>query len=80
MSDDSGRNLNLKKSTPIGGLTQASENAPEQKHLVVFSQVAPSGGRIYRLDKNRIVLGSVVSADLHLRAQPLGTGWRGAYE
>ncbi|MBS1964138.1 MAG: AgmX/PglI C-terminal domain-containing protein [Bdellovibrionales bacterium] len=36
------------------------------RHLVVFSQIAPSAGRIYRLHKDRIVLGSVVSADVHL--------------
>jgi outer membrane biosynthesis protein TonB len=37
------------------------------RHLVVLSQTAPAAGRIYRLNKDRIVLGSVVSADIHLQ-------------
>ncbi len=36
------------------------------RHLVLLSQVAPSAGRIYRLQKDRIVVGAVVSADVHL--------------
>lgn len=37
------------------------------KHLVLLSQTAPSAGRIFRLQKDRIVLGSVVSADVHIQ-------------
>lgn len=44
----------------------AGTTTGKPKHLVVLSQTAPTVGRIYRLHKERIVLGSVVSADVHL--------------
>lgn len=44
-----------------------SPGAP--KHLVVLSQVAPTAGRIYRLHKDRIVIGSVISADIQLQGE-----------
>lgn len=52
--------------------TSPSTNHPDAstgtpRHLVVLSQTAPGAGRIYRLNKDRIVLGSVVSADLLLQ-------------
>ncbi len=37
------------------------------RHLVVLSQTAPTAGRIYRHTKDRIVIGAVVSADVHLQ-------------
>jgi outer membrane biosynthesis protein TonB/pSer/pThr/pTyr-binding forkhead associated (FHA) protein len=49
--------------TPSGATV--ATGAP--RHLVVLSQTAPTAGRIYRLNKDRIVLGSVVSADVHLQ-------------
>jgi outer membrane biosynthesis protein TonB/pSer/pThr/pTyr-binding forkhead associated (FHA) protein len=53
---------------PLPTTTPAtSAQAGTPRHLVVLSQTAPTAGRIYRLNKDRIVLGSVVSADIHLQ-------------
>ncbi len=58
MSDTENPNLNPSTGTPATG-------AP--RHLVVLSQTAPTAGRIYRHTKDRIVIGAVVSADVHLQ-------------
>ncbi len=43
--------------------------ATAPKHLVVLSQVAPTAGRIYKLHKDRIVIGHVVSADVQVQGE-----------
>lgn len=54
--------------TPENNLNpEVSAQVTLPRHLVLLSQMAPSAGRIYRLQKDRIVVGSVVSADVHLQ-------------
>jgi outer membrane biosynthesis protein TonB/pSer/pThr/pTyr-binding forkhead associated (FHA) protein len=55
------------ETTGTGNSQGAQPMANPPKHLVVLSQVAPTLGRIYRLHKDRIVLGSVVSSDVQLQ-------------
>lgn len=57
------RNSDPKKNSSAG----SASVGVNPRHLVVLSQTAPSAGRIYRLNKDRIVLGTVVSADVHLQ-------------
>jgi outer membrane biosynthesis protein TonB/pSer/pThr/pTyr-binding forkhead associated (FHA) protein len=55
--------------TPQTGNNVNSPTMGVPKHLVVLSQIAPSAGKIFRLHKDRIVIGSVVSADIQLQGE-----------
>ncbi|MBC7387255.1 MAG: AgmX/PglI C-terminal domain-containing protein [Cryobacterium sp.] len=46
--------------------TQSAMLSPTRP-LILLSQVFPSAGRIFRIQKDRVVLGSVSSADVHLQ-------------
>lgn len=57
----------MEKKTPG---TDAHTNPNESpRHLVVLSQQAPVTGRIYKLHKDRIVFGTVVSADIQIQGE-----------
>lgn len=64
MSDNPKKPTSTPNPSTLPGTPGVATGAP--RHLVVLSQTAPSAGRIYRLQKDRIVIGSVVSADVHL--------------
>lgn len=55
------------KETPQTNPAAQTPGVTLPRHLVLLSQVAPSAGRIFRLQKDRIVVGSVVSADVLLQ-------------
>ncbi len=49
--------------------TQTGSMPSAPKGFMIFSVVAPTSGRTYKLHKERIVVGSVVSADVHLMGE-----------
>ncbi len=59
----------MDKKTPQTGKNPLSQTITASQFLVVLSQTAPASGRIYKLNKDRLVIGSVVSADVQVQGE-----------
>lgn len=60
----------MDKKTPQGGISNPlNQTLVASRYLVVLSQIAPHSGRIYKLHKERLVIGSVVSADVQIQGE-----------